>query len=181
MVNFRSLDPADLEREIERVHGLVAVDLTEPYTVAIYLYFLKNWPQLAIFAYDTDPENVVGCIVGSLRAHQNRLARGYIAMLAVSEAWRGRGIAKQLVSTQIDAFRKLGADEVTLEAETSNGAAVALYESQGFLRTRRMHHYYLVMQDAYRLALPLTERALRPLVFLPPLTPERLRELAEPV
>lgn len=182
MVQFRSFDVNKVDEDIGHVHRLVAVDLTEPYTIAIYLYFLKNWPELAIFAYDDeDPNNIVGVIVGSLRCHQDRKARGYVAMLAVQEQWRGQGIAKKLISKQVEVFKAKKADEVVLEAKCSNEAAVRLYESQGFLRTRRMHRYYIVMQDAYRLVLPLTERALTPLVFLPPLDMERILELQETI
>lgn len=181
-VNFRSFDLSQVDEDISKVHDLVSVDLTEPYTIAIYLYFLKNWPDLALFAYlDDDPKNVIGVIVGSVKAHQGRKARGYIAMLAVQEKWRGKGIAKSLISRQVDVFRKRGADEIVLEAESSNLAAINLYESQGFIRTRRMHRYYFVMQDAYRLVLPLTERSLKPLVFLPPLEERELAKLTETV
>ena len=35
-------------------------------------------------------------------------------------------------------MRKLGADEVILETEITNMAALRLYESMGFLRDKRM-------------------------------------------
>lgn len=179
-VNFRTLNLKDIEGDMAKVHQLVSIDLTEPYTIAIYIYFLKNWPKLAIFAYaNNNPEDVIGVVVGSLKSHQGKKVRGYIAMLAVQKLWRGRGIAKKLISEQVTAFRELGADEIVLEAESSNQAAIHLYQSQGFLRTRRMRHYYSVMQDAYRLVLPITERALKPMIFLPGLPAKRLKALAE--
>lgn len=179
-VKFRTLNLDDIEGDMAMVHQLVSIDLTEPYTIAIYIYFLKNWPELAIFAYaNNNSEDVIGVIVGSLKSHQEKKVRGYIAMLAVQKQWRGKGIAKRLISEQVAAFRELGADEIVLEAESSNEAAMHLYQSQGFLRTRRMHHYYSVMQDAYRLVLPITEKSLKPIIFLPALSTKRLKELAE--
>lgn len=170
MVSFRPLDPEHSVVEIARVHELVAQDLSEPYTVAIYNYFIQNWPDLAIFAYEeSDPEHPVGVIVGGLRIHQNKKIRGYIAMLAVRKEARGKGIAKRLVQEQIQAFIARNADEVILEAEADNKAGLGLYLGQGFIRTRRMTRYYFGMSDAYRLVLPLTEKALTPTIFLPDL------------
>ena len=48
-------------------------------------------------------------------------------------------------------------DEVVLETEVTNGAALALYENLGFVRDKYLHHYYLNGEDAYRLKLWLTD------------------------
>lgn len=169
-VTFRPFDATQSVRETAHVHALVAQDLSEPYTVAIYAYFMRNWPDLALFAYDdAHPAEPVGVIVGGLRVHQRKKIRGYIAMLAVRAPFRGRGIAKRLIQEQVAAFRARGADEVVLEAEATNAAGIGLYEGQGFLRMRRMHRYYFGMTDAYRLVLPLTPKALTSTVFLPEL------------
>lgn len=174
-LKFRCFDTSRVTEEIANVHSLVSGDLSEPYTIAIYYYFMLNWPDLAIFAYvDGNPNEFVGVIVGGLRNHQQRKLRGYIAMLAVKEEFRGRGIAKQLISEQIEAFKQHGADEVVLEAECKNKAGISLYEGQGFIRTRRMSRYYFGMNDAFRLVLPLTEKALKTTVFLNPTETEEL-------
>jgi len=41
--------------------------------------------------------------------------------------------------------------QVVLEAEASNTKAIALYESLGFFRDKRLEKYYLNGGDAYRL------------------------------
>ena len=79
--------------------------------------------------------------------------RGYIAMLATQEAYRGRGLAKALVIKSIDLMIAKNADEIALETEESNGAAMRLYESLGFLRSKKLHRYYLNGNSAYRLLL----------------------------
>jgi ribosomal protein S18 acetylase RimI-like enzyme len=43
--------------------------------------------------------------------------------------------------------------QVVLEAEATNAGALALYERLGFVRDKRLHHYYLNGSDAYRLKL----------------------------
>lgn len=44
--------------------------------------------------------------------------------------------------------------QVVLETEFDNYAALALYESLGFIREKRLYRFYLNGKDAYRLVLP---------------------------
>lgn len=74
-------------------------------------------------------------------------------MLAVSAPYRNHGIATTLVRRAIDAMITRGADEVVLETEVSNTAAMKLYERLGFLRSKKLHRYYLNGNTAYRLVL----------------------------
>lgn len=52
-------------------------------------------------------------------------------------------------------MRAKGADEVVLETEIENGGAMRLYERLGFLRSKRLHRYYLNGNSAFRLCLGL--------------------------
>jgi peptide alpha-N-acetyltransferase len=54
-------------------------------------------------------------------------------------------------------MKALNADEVALETETSNKAALKLYERLGFLRSKRLHRYYFNGNSAFRLILYLKE------------------------
>lgn len=74
-------------------------------------------------------------------------------MLAVSSAHRGRGIATELVRKAIHAMTERKADEVVLETEETNLPAMRLYERLGFLRSKKLHRYYLNGNSAYRLVL----------------------------
>lgn len=76
-------------------------------------------------------------------------------MLAVSSSHRGRGVASQLVKEAIEAMRERNADEVVLETEESNVPAMKLYERLGFVRSKKLHRYYLNGNSAYRLVLHL--------------------------
>lgn len=78
-------------------------------------------------------------------------------MLAVQESYRGRGIASKLVSAAIDAMAARDADEIVLETEITNTASLKLYERLGFLRSKKLHRYYLNGNAAYRLILYLKE------------------------
>lgn len=96
-------------------------------------------------------------IINKLELHQSTRSpstfRGYIAMLAVSASYRNHGIATTLVRRAIEAMIAREADEVVLETEVSNTAAMKLYERLGFLRSKKLHRYYLNGNTAYRLVL----------------------------
>ena len=68
---------------------MIEKELSEPYPIYTYRYFVQKWPELCMLAYFKDkPDEIIGCIVSKLdyqfKASQgtNKL-RGYIAMLAV--------------------------------------------------------------------------------------------------
>ena len=56
-------------------------------------------------------DNIIGVIVCKLDKHGLEL-RGYIAMLAVSQDYRKRGIGSELVRRAVGAMRQENADEV---------------------------------------------------------------------
>lgn len=57
----------------------------------------------------------------------------------------------------VDAMTARDADEIVLETEVSNTASLKLYERLGFLRSKRLHRYYLNGNAAFRLILYLKE------------------------
>ena len=59
-----------------------------------------------------DQDNLIGVVVSKLEPHRGGPLRGYIAMLAVREEHRGKGIATKLVRMAIDAMIERDADEV---------------------------------------------------------------------
>jgi len=98
--------------------------------------------------------------------------RGYIAMLATRSEYRGRGIATELVRMAVDKMIDKDADEarhlhtvlasdhvtdfqlqIALETEVDNIPSLRIYENLGFLRTKRLHRYYLNGNTAFRLIL----------------------------
>ena len=57
-------------------------------------------------------ENLLGVVISKLEPHRGGPLRGYIAMLAVREEHRGKGIATNLVRMAIDVMIEREADEV---------------------------------------------------------------------
>ncbi|KAK7745991.1 N-alpha-acetyltransferase 30 [Cytospora paraplurivora] len=123
------------------IRALISKDLSEPYS---------------IYVYRPDDSSLIGVIVCKLETHSSHsppTRRGYIAMLAVSSSFRGQGVATALVKRAIDAMADRNADEVVLETEETNIPAMRLYERLGFLRSKKLHRYYLNGNSAYRLVL----------------------------
>jgi len=148
-----------LERQyLPAIRALISKDLSEPYSIYVYRYFLYQWGDLCFLAVHPETSALVGVVINKLEQHQShspQTLRGYIAMLAVSSSYRGQGIATSLVRKAIDAMIARDADEVVLETEVTNTAAMKLYERLGFLRSKKLHRYYLNGNTAYRLVLQL--------------------------
>ncbi|KAI9837861.1 MAG: N-alpha-acetyltransferase 30 [Sarea resinae] len=141
---------------LSAIRQLISRDLSEPYSIYVYRYFLYQWGDLCYMTLDQHG-NVVGVVVSKLELHRGGPLRGYIAMLAVKQEYRGKGIATKLVRMAIDAMIERDADEIALETEVTNTAAMKLYERLGFLRSKRLHRYYLNGNTAFRLVLYVKE------------------------
>ncbi|XP_067939865.1 N-alpha-acetyltransferase 30-like isoform X1 [Watersipora subatra] len=143
------------ERQMPVIMSLISKDLSEPYSIYTYRYFIHNWPGLCYLA--TEGSRTVGAIVCKLDHHKRTMRkRGYIAMLAVDDSCRRKRIGSTLVGIAIDSMIAEQADEVVLETEVTNLSALRLYEKLGFVRDKRLYKYYLNGVDAFRLKLWLT-------------------------
>jgi len=107
-----SLDyrPYTSEQQLPDMVDLIERDLSEPYSIYTYRYFLMNFPQLSSLVYDGN--KCVGVVVSKIDEHKSRL-RGYIGMLAVDKEYRSRGIATELVLMSLKAMIQSGATEVS--------------------------------------------------------------------
>lgn len=145
----------DDESELAAIQRLIDKELSEPYSLYTYRYFVYNWPQLCIFA--RHGERYVGVIVCKMETKLHAL-QGYIAMLAVDPTYRLQRIGTTLVEKAIEAMIAERADEIVLETELTNKAALRLYDSLGFIREKRLVRYYMNGVDALRLKLILPWR-----------------------
>lgn len=155
--------------EFKQISQLISKHLSEPYSIYVYWYFLNNWPQYCYTVKKQGSELIIGVIISKLEPHRDVRMRGYIGMLVIDPQYRKMGIASNLVKLTIDNMKVDGVDEIMLETEVINQGALNLYESFGFLRTKRLYRYYLNTHDAYRLILPLSEKARTRIAFLPPI------------
>ncbi|XP_023829668.1 N-alpha-acetyltransferase 30 isoform X1 [Salvelinus sp. IW2-2015] len=167
------------ELQMPGIMRLITKDLSEPYSIYTYRYFIHNWPQLCfleliktcdtrcvqiIIRLNRKPagsgprramveQECVGGIVCKLDMHKKMFRRGYIAMLAVDSKHRRKSIGTNLVKKAIYAMVEGDCDEVVLETEITNKSALKLYENLGFVRDKRLFRYYLNGVDALRLKL----------------------------
>jgi len=146
------------EYDMEGIKGLIEKDLSEPYSIFTYRYFINNWPKLCILAEVGN--RCIGVIISKLDVHRSSrpTLRGYIAMLAVDKDFRKAGIGSSLVQRTLDTMREENANECVLEAEVKNKAALGLYRNMGFVRHKRLNKYYLSGVDALRLKYLFDER-----------------------
>ncbi|KAH9953853.1 acyl-CoA N-acyltransferase, partial [Russula dissimulans] len=123
-------------------------ELSEPYVVYMYQYFLHQWS-----AYAQDVPHPVGVMVCKQSPHRERYLCGYIAMLSIDKGYRKHGITSALVHHSISIMQASGAQEIALETEFDNVPALTLYTSLGFVLEKRLHCFYLNGKDAFRLVL----------------------------
>lgn len=141
------------EEQMALVVALIEKDLSEPYSIFTYRYFIHGWPDLCFLAMLDD--RMVGTIVCKAERNTDGVYSGYIAMLAVEKEYRKHGIGSALVQQSIDHMKELGCDECYLETEITNKGALRLYERLGFMRDVRLIRYYLNGNDAFKLKLML--------------------------
>eukprot|EP00484_Ammonia_sp_Unknown_P019021 CAMPEP_0197028452 /NCGR_PEP_ID=MMETSP1384-20130603/8140_1 /TAXON_ID=29189 /ORGANISM="Ammonia sp." /LENGTH=249 /DNA_ID=CAMNT_0042457457 /DNA_START=20 /DNA_END=769 /DNA_ORIENTATION=- len=143
------------ETQMKLIQDLCSANLSEPYSVFTYRYFVNNWPYLTYLAMDKKNKNeCVGLIVAQLK---EKSLSGYIAMLVVDKSQRRKGLGTKLVSLSIKKMIKLGANYVMLETEVDNHGALKLYEKLGFIKDYQYRNYYLNGNGAFRLKLFLSK------------------------
>ena len=148
----------DEDKQLPEISTLIKQQLSEPYSIFTYRYFLNQWPQLTFLVYSSGDEDYdgmgkcIGTVVCKLDDHRGSF-RGYVAMLVVAPEARKLGVGSMLVERALEVMHEMGADECVLEAESTNIGALKLYENLGFIRDKRLRRYYLSGTDAFRLKL----------------------------
>lgn len=118
-------DSARENEYVAAMRQLISKDLSEPYSIYVYRYFLYEWGDLCFLAMN-DKDEMVGVVVSKLEPHLGGPLRGYIAMLAVREEYRGQGIATNLVRMAIDAMIERDADEVRQRSRYDRASLLTL-------------------------------------------------------
>ena len=146
-------------KQRQRIVDIMTKYLSEPYPIYTYMYFLDLFPDCTILCYDKNKRDenneyfVAGAVVGNINKKPNKV-QGYIAMLAVEEEYRKKGLGRKMVELLMDIFKKsYKVNEISIETEVDNYAALGLYESFGFVRTKMYINYYFNANNAYKLKL----------------------------
>ncbi|KAL6567793.1 N-alpha-acetyltransferase mak3 [Orobanche gracilis] len=94
------------------IMNLVDQELSEPYSIFTYRYFVYLWPHLSFLAFHKG--KCVGTIVCKMGDHRHTF-RGYIAMLVVLSSYRGIGIGGIAWSVLAGDPRSLGCSQRSLK------------------------------------------------------------------
>jgi mycothiol synthase len=91
---------------------------------------MDEWDDDLVFLAET-PDAAVGAIVG-IRSHGAKTGVGYIGSLAVVRSWRGRGLAKALLTRAFEEYLQRGMRAVALDVDADSlTGATRLYRSVG--------------------------------------------------
>lgn len=154
--------PSQKDDLLQELIQLMSKNLSEPYPIFTYRYFIESYPDLCIVAMDVSNKEApifIGGIIGSIEKKNEEVWKGYIGMIAVKDEYRGRGIAKTIVELFIKRVKEGYSlvEEIYLETEIDNIPALSLYESVGFRRTRMNNNYYMNGNSSYKLKMWLTK------------------------
>ena len=136
------------EADVEAVESIAAQSSPDAatWTHGQLLDMLANPSLYAAWVAETG-----GAVVGFLYYHYGG-EEAELDNLAVSPAWRRRGIAGQLLQAAWKHASERGVSAMFLEVRRSNGAALRLYQRSGFLEAGVRPNYYMnPSEDAIRL------------------------------
>jgi ribosomal-protein-alanine N-acetyltransferase len=95
--------------------------------------------------------HIMGFAVGYISVHR----LGHVVTLDVAQESRRSGIGQALLSELLRRFTAAFVDEVRLEVDMENEAAIAFYERFGFRRKRRLADFYGPNRPAWEMRLKL--------------------------
>lgn len=66
-LTFRAYEGDD---DLLTIIGMIEKELSEPYPIMTYRYFVQNWPDLTMLVYHGD--ECIGCVVNKLQEKKNK-------------------------------------------------------------------------------------------------------------
>ena len=135
-IAFMTADHAAAAAELEKVC------FQDPWSERMLLDELENPLSLWLAALDG------GTLAGYIGS-QSVQGEADVMNLAVSPAYRRRGVGRALLRELAGALRSKGVTALLLEVRPSNEAAASLYRSEGFVQVgRRKNYYFHPREDA---------------------------------
>lgn len=158
MEDHFSLRPAavdDLDRilEIEKVAQPVGAWSRKSFEAE----FEKPYSRFLVLTDDETDTKLAGYLVYWVLFEEASLQT-----IAVDTAFRGLGMAKQMMRSMIAEAVRQGAKRVNLEVRKSNAPALHLYQGLGFTVSQVRKQFYSDGEDAYQMTLMLDGQ---PVVF----------------
>lgn len=124
--------------------------------------FSPRNPVYDIYIYVTYGSDLLvadigGKVVGYIAIMDIDRENSKIVSLAVKKEFRRRGIGTKLLSTAIERCKERNKKKILLEVRVSNYIAQKLYKKMGFRIVDVIPNYYQDGEDAYLMALDLTQ------------------------
>lgn len=103
--------------------------------------YYKNIPALIADVENTvvmvaeEDGKIIGCGMGQIRQNEHYYKNryfGYVGMMSVSKAYRGRGLAGEIIQSLISWFKQKGVSEAQLKVFSNNDNAIKAYKKLGF-------------------------------------------------
>lgn len=151
-------DPEFLIRRctLEDLDGVIEVnerELPEDYPYFFYKSILDNFPECFLVALNKHGK-IIAYIMWRVEKAPSAnslkfLNKGHLVSIAVSENYKRKGIAKELLSNSMVAIKKYKIHEYVLEVRVSNYTAIKLYEKFDFKIESIKKNYYRDGENAY--------------------------------
>jgi ribosomal protein S18 acetylase RimI-like enzyme len=143
--------------DLDRLYAIELACFAKPAAVSKrQLRYLIRSPHASVHVLRAGDQIVAEALL--LRRRTRSGISGRLYSLAVDPAHRGKGLGRALLRTCIDVLAGQGIRDVYLEVDVDNAAAIALYESEGFRRTRRLVDYYAPGRDGWKMHAVLSPR-----------------------
>lgn len=133
----------DMQKEnLEQIAEIEKASFSMPWSVKSFEEALDNPNAFYVVAEEE------GQVAGYCGAYLI-LDEADVNQVAVASSRRNQGIGRKVMEALLERLKQAGADAVTLEVRKSNRAAIALYESLGFVTEGiRKNFYEKPVEDA---------------------------------
>ncbi|MFX1389664.1 MAG: ribosomal protein S18-alanine N-acetyltransferase [Promethearchaeota archaeon] len=132
-------------------------ELPEDYPYFFYKSILDNFPECFLIAQNNNGK-IVGYIMWRVEKAPSinslkYINQGHLVSIAVTEAYRRRGIGQNLLENSMEAVKKYKIKQYVLEVRVSNYTAIRLYEKFKYKIESIKKNYYRDGENAYYMIL----------------------------
>ena len=143
--------------DLERVMYINSKCLPENYSSYFYRDLYTKYPETFLVAeMEGEIQGYIMCRIERGWSKKGKLSPArlcHIVSVAVMEAYRRRGIGRELIVQAMARGRRIyDCDEGYLEVRVSNEPAIKLYDKLEFSKVKRNYGYYLDGEDAWVMA-----------------------------
>ncbi len=137
--------------ELEMVYAICQACFPGVYSWDTLLLYRARARDGILVAVDSG--SVIGFVIAASPRFPALVGRaGEIVLIAVSPAFQGRGLGRELLLAAFQRLRSRGIREVRLHVAVHNERAIGLYERAGMRIEHRVSRYYRDGSDAWRMA-----------------------------